>query len=250
MKLKVTLAFLTLTLLTSNSLQTVNELAQAIIDYGNSKNIVNNQDEIDQSGQKVLNLLKTGANVHGDITGNATIPRMIPLHEAVKADSLTITKLLLLTGADVDQKEHVEKRTPLIAAIERYGYDNPEMVQLLLEHHANPNATDDSQQTALHILAGQAYLADSTVVQLLLYHEANIDLKDKWDHTPLEIANAGNAVTIDWNTGQRGPNSGFIQAVDAWKRQQEKQLWQRKKIQYAQMRREELGEKNIGFTFQ
>ena len=59
------------------------------------------------------------------------------------------------------------------------------ITKLLLEHKANPNSTNDSGATALHLAAGKGNLE---IVELLLAQGAEVNSADKDGHTPLFLA--------------------------------------------------------------
>lgn len=96
----------------------------------------------------------------------------LPLMQAVFKGYVDVTRLLLDHGADANKKDNLEL-TPLIYAAEN---DNVNIVRVLLNHGADINATAGTfQQTALiyATLSG-----NSNVVRLLLSRGANVNTKD------------------------------------------------------------------------
>jgi ankyrin repeat protein len=85
---------------------------------------------------------------------------VMPLHSAVAAQSVVISKLLLDHGADVNA-EQADRFTPLQGAAQS---GNLELVKLLLSYGADRDATNANGQTALSIAHEQGY---EDVVMLL-----------------------------------------------------------------------------------
>ena len=75
------------------------------------------------------------------------------------------------------------------------GQNQPELVALLLQHGASPNAADTGNNTALHFAAYQ--LLDEKVFALLLEHKANPNLQNSEGRTPLDIVKQ-HAQATDW----------------------------------------------------
>lgn len=66
------------------------------------------------------------------------------------------------------------------------------LVQLLLQHGADVDATNSYGSTPLHRAAAEGQLH---VVELLLAHGANVNAQDQWGHTPRDVARNGGHVT-------------------------------------------------------
>lgn len=94
-----------------------------------------------------------------------------------------ILKALLDAGADVNARMDANVNRSLLHMASQFG--PPESVALLLQHGANPNATDANGDTALHSAA--QYLSDEKVVTVLLDHKANPNMRNDGGKTPLDI---------------------------------------------------------------
>ncbi|XP_044738611.1 ankyrin-1-like isoform X4 [Chrysoperla carnea] len=119
--------------------------------------------------------------------------RKTPLFYAIENQNLKITKLLLDNGANV--KDYPEL---LNIAVKR---ECPEIVELLLQHNADVNATDINGNTALLLTVSDCY-EDSyksldrdsyvnikrKITKLLLNHGANVDAQTRGGKTPLHFA--------------------------------------------------------------
>jgi ankyrin repeat protein/N-acetylneuraminic acid mutarotase len=104
--------------------------------------------------------------------------RYLLMHEALR-DNATL-KVLLDGGADPNQP--IGDRPPLQEAV---GIRNQAAVELLLDHHAEVNATDKSGWTALHTAAA---LGLKEIAEFLLKSGANVNARDKDGWTPLTRA--------------------------------------------------------------
>lgn len=105
---------------------------------------------------------------------------MVPKNDLEKA------RLLLEAGADPDII--VDKTSPLSNAVRNSNYD---MVKLLLDFHADPN-TYYNEETALTLAIFQRCTSTrpilEAIIQLLLEHNADPNLKNKQGVSPLLIA--------------------------------------------------------------
>ena len=105
------------------------------------------------------------------------------LHFAAFSNYVSVTKLLLAAGADVNPISIDDGRTPLHWTLDYKT--SKEMVELLLAHGADVNATDNHAQTPLHI----AVLNTKTdPIGPLLAHGARMDIRDNRGKTPLQWA--------------------------------------------------------------
>ncbi|KAF8712058.1 hypothetical protein HU200_028891 [Digitaria exilis] len=149
--------------------------------------------------------------LHGADPNKAASSGFTPLHTAVAQDKCEVAELLLFKGAYVDPMW--EKGTPLYVACQR-GY--AKMVDLLLQHHADPNAAAILEHTPLkaaisvHSLRGVELLikagADvnagqpitplmlaatagfTDCIKCLLKAGADANIPDKNGRVPLEVA--------------------------------------------------------------
>lgn len=103
--------------------------------------------------------------------------------------------LLIARGADVNNRDLVGS-TPLHAAVAH----NPEILNLLLEHHAKVDAQDDHGMTALNAIMkkGRWDESDTTSLEYLLQYGASVDLENDKGHIPLRYAvSNGNWTTCE-----------------------------------------------------
>jgi ankyrin repeat protein len=126
-------------------------------------------------------LLEAGADANLMVDGET------PLHMACsKRNAIDVVCLLLQFGAHVNPLQDCAELTPLQIAVEK---DDLELVRLLLEQKANPNAfTTSKEGTALQIACASSM--NASVVELLLRANADIDtrpgyLRDKQVPHPL-----------------------------------------------------------------
>jgi len=109
------------------------------------------------------------------------------LFEAVSDKDLDHVKKLLHEGANVNDRDDVDN-TPLIHACKYLGgleSISENIIELLLEAHAEVNAQNDSGGTALLIAAE---LKRDGICSLLLKNNANVNLYTKNGHTALTAA--------------------------------------------------------------
>ena len=99
---------------------------------------------------------------------------------AARADQLRAAKLLIESGADVDNKGCGPPYGPLRDAI---FSDNPQMVELLLRHGANVDAAVDGCSSLYF-----AYqMENSEIVQILLRYGADPELECRGQKVPDEF---------------------------------------------------------------
>jgi ankyrin repeat protein len=119
-----------------------------------------------------------------------------PIHAAVGYGRLQLVRMLIEYNADIEARIKFEGG-PLHQAASRADInDQVGIMQLLLDHGANPNAGDNNGSTPLHQSSWEEYSEryyDAThgtveVTRLLLKYGANIDSEDNNGRTPLQLA--------------------------------------------------------------
>jgi ankyrin repeat protein len=106
--------------------------------------------------------------------------RWTPLFHAISKGHLNVVRTLLEHGAHVNIQDSTGGRTPLHVALLRDKPHSNEIVRLLLEHDANPNACDNAHQTPLHLLTP----SKRELVAVLRKYGADVGVKDKNGRTP------------------------------------------------------------------
>jgi uncharacterized protein len=118
-----------------------------------------------------------------------------PLMRAAKDADVTVMRVLIDRGADVDARAKTEKTALMFAASRLGGFRGTpnrgseaqalEAVALCLDRGADVNAADDGGQTALHAAVATA---EDGLVRLLVTRGADLQLKDSRGRTPLDVA--------------------------------------------------------------
>ena len=135
-------------------------------------------------------LLDNGAEVNAE-----TVDGLKPLHSLSygeyrsQEDGVRVAQLLLERGADVNTRRN-DHRTPLHVAS---YYGNIEIVRLLLDHGADPeaNAEGNMGEKPLHKVSYGKYRSPEDgvrIAQLLLEHNADVNTRRNNRQTPLHIA--------------------------------------------------------------
>ena len=134
-------------------------------------------------------LLIHGADVHA-----RDRERWVPLHGAADWGQLQAVKMLIERNADIHIRNEFGT-TPLHLAASAWVKRNQvDIMQVLLDHGANPNARDDDDATPLHNSSWwkkPAHVTRRGTVEgvcLLLKHGAIIDAEDNQGRTPLQLA--------------------------------------------------------------
>lgn len=105
-----------------------------------------------------------------------------PLVRAITRDHLKVVEFLLKSGVNVNERIR-NNETPLLLAVESRGEP---MVQLLLEHHADPCLSNRWGLTALHVAC---YEGSAALTRLLLKQSTiKVDKTDNFGWTPLHYA--------------------------------------------------------------
>ena len=114
-----------------------------------------------------------------------------PLHYAVEFGRLQVVQLLIENNADIHART-VFGLSPLHVAVRPAIMDNQiDIMQVLLDHGANPNARDIDNATPLLRSSWSGILLRKGTVEgtrLLLKHGAIIDAEDNEGRTPLQLA--------------------------------------------------------------
>ncbi|KAJ3104994.1 hypothetical protein HDU96_008740 [Phlyctochytrium bullatum] len=126
-------------------------------------------------------------SIHTD--GELILRSVTPLQCAAIHNHLGIVKLLLDTGAPINQGD-LEGWTALHWAAD---YGHTEIVQLLLAEDADVDAVNTSNRTALHLASANGH---ADVVQLLLAHNANPNFPANHNLTPLHLATSNHHLNV------------------------------------------------------
>ncbi len=111
-------------------------------------------------------------------------------------------------GADpnaTDEAHHPKRNwTPLHEVC--FSGNAPELIEILLEFCANPNAIDNKRRTALHMCSVSDQVANSErIAKALIIAGANLNAKDRYGSTPLHtmtyIDGSLNLLTVLINSG-------------------------------------------------
>ena len=107
------------------------------------------------------------------------------LHAVLAKGNLDAISLLLELGADVNM-ENEHKRTPLCEAYRGHGR-RLELMRLLLEYRAAPDASYDDHCLLLH---NALFKREDEVIRLLLQHKADVNTPIHSNYTPLHWASS------------------------------------------------------------
>lgn len=134
----------------------------------------------------VILLIETAVNANFDMDIYLnTKSRMgyTPMHVAAESSDSTrflpLIKVLIRSGGDLRAGGNCGK-TPLHVAV--YNFENPDIVESLMQQGADPNFRDRFGYSSLHEAANSR---NSRVVKILLKYGAGINAEDNENHTPL-----------------------------------------------------------------
>ncbi len=131
--------------------------------------------------------------VSGDMLQAETAVTAEMLGQAARAGRLETMETLLSSGMDPDLTDQYGK-TPLYYAV---SFNQKQMVTLLLDHHANPNASDQPLLCAVD-------RGNLSIVDLLLQAGAHINTKAKDGRTALQLAAIGNQLDLIRHLMEKG----------------------------------------------
>ena len=112
-----------------------------------------------------------------------------PLISATSKGHLDLCRLLVTEGADVNLPNQLSHQTALLVAIET---NNEDIVQFLLENHADVQQTDNVGITPLYVAIR---LKSDSIVSSLISHGCDINIGSQ-DHTPLFYASRIGCLSI------------------------------------------------------
>jgi len=148
--------------------------------------------------------------VHGaDVNAADGLFRETPLYHAAEEGASHLVDLLLRNGANVDAATP-NGFTSLHAAVRLKK--GAAVASLLLAHHANAGARDNTGATPLHLLAETGRTYDrpeaidrcAAVIDLLLSRGADVNARDNAGRTPLAVAQEAHNPTIVQLLAARG----------------------------------------------
>ena len=134
-------------------------------------------------------LLNHGADVNAQSNESCAA-----IHSAAGWGHLQLVRMLIEQNADVDIRGRYGMVPLHLAARSDEGSDFVDVMQLLLDHGANPNARDEDDSTPLHSSCWwekeDCLPSKGTVegTRLLLEYGAIIDAEDNQGRTPLQLA--------------------------------------------------------------
>ena len=146
-------------------------------------------DELDYgsaSEEGVIRIIEMAKAAKLDINARSLYFDETPLHFVADRGYVKAGKILLSdSNIKVDAVSGDDGGTPLHNAALGSWCDCPEMVKLLLDHGANPNALDDENNTPLHMAArGDCVEA----AEMLINKGANVNALNKENKTALDLA--------------------------------------------------------------
>ncbi|MEY2409153.1 MAG: hypothetical protein QOF48_1823, partial [Verrucomicrobiota bacterium] len=172
------------------------EMVELLLENGADPNVRFNEttDRQNESTPLLASVDRTGDNErivralldHKADTGALKGNGYAALHLSMNNGSKAVALLLLEHGADVEIRETSGGNTPL-----GLMWGSKELVELLLDHKANPNAQNNDGNTPLHRLVTKtlqnAQSSWKEIAELLIAHGANVNLRNRQGLTPLNL---------------------------------------------------------------
>lgn len=138
-----------------------------------------------------LELLKRGADPtitdHQEVTAETAAENVLgkPLvHQAIETGNMTLLENWLTAGASPDAVDAGQ----VPALVQAVRQNNPEAIETLVRHRANPNLADGTNSTAMHTAAGSDHENRYALAEAILKAEPDLNLKDETGKTPLHLA--------------------------------------------------------------
>jgi hypothetical protein len=138
----------------------------------------------DIARQGTLAQLKSAIKKDANIINTSSKEGYAPLTLACYSGNNEVAKYLITHVDDIDSKSSYG--TPLMAATVK---KNTELVRLLLQKKANPNAVDQNGSSALHFSVIFSY---EEIIKLLMLAEADPTIKDNRGNSALDYARITN----------------------------------------------------------
>jgi len=175
------------------------EMVQFLISNQASVNIKSESGEtplLAAVGKKDINIAIVKALLDNGADVEATVNSHSPLHNAVNEERADVVQLLLeknaapnagglwnVLGRDGDHEYYMIRTvTPLILASSRDSDAKNKIAELLLQHSANPNLTDETGQSALDYAIRRE---NTNLIRELILHHADVNAPDKQGNPPL-----------------------------------------------------------------
>ena len=130
----------------------------------------------------IKSIVKAGANVHAEYDMYMWNDSKTALHAIAHTKSISTAKLLLDYGANIDERDHID-RTPLHVAIDE---KHIEMAQFLIDNGADINLRFKGGITALQSVAmlGEYNPEGSSLLAHALFQRSDLDVKGTIDAYP------------------------------------------------------------------
>lgn len=126
-------------------------------------------------------LLSNGADIKQESMSGST-----PLHFAVKLPNLSITRIIMEKGVDVNKQDGFMRTAALHIAVAREG--NLCQVQYLIEHGADVSLKTFNGETPLHYASYNETDESYDIYKLLLENGADCNAGDDYGSTPFHYA--------------------------------------------------------------
>ena len=139
----------------------------------------------------VMDIMQWLVNHGADVNAPNSTP-WTPFQTVVGRGHSQEFRMLIEHNADIHIRSYRENTTLHLAACPFSGFRvNIDIMRVLLDHGANPNARSDDNSTPLHHSSWHAFRNHGGTVEgtrLLLKHGAIIDAEDNEGRTPLQLA--------------------------------------------------------------